>query len=999
MKLICVLLTLSCFCHLTSYSQKNTYTIWQNGGYGLIDENGKEIFPPIAVSAEEAQQELVITMDRTTYKYGLVSKKNEVILPSIYERITRFGSGFYLSQEYKYGYADNSGKVIFPVKYSRIEATSWNSLLVSPDSLYGIADTTGKEIIPVEYQLIATYCDPYIAQKKGKYGLLGKTGKVVLPFEYDEISRGSYSNTYIITVKGKTGVIDPNGKIIVPVEFDRISGEQNTVTFHPVFYVSKNGKQGFYSDNGKQHADALYDDVRSIQYDYALAQTGKKMCLLDSTGKIAIPYCEEIKVSADNDLFITKQNGLYGVRDINGKIIIPESYKEINGPDLDELFSTTVNKKFIYFDKKGKRTASPRLDTDSLTNKQKDYSYLTFKTFGIKNAGKWRILNIYSKKYLTGTFDSLYCQAYQSFVLPGQKEAVYGDYDFMERQLITISAYNSIEDAIYNIKDGKTGVINESGIQLIPMEYDFIGIFFNGRALSKKNNKYGYINTNNNVQIPFEFDWISGPLVFSGDTLITSNFLKASKNKKFGVIDSTGKTIIDFRYDEISDFTEDGYAIVKAGIKTGVIDRSGNYLVALQDLPLNNYTKGLGVVSLGGDPIIYVNSAGQDIWHNNSKTTSISIGFYQQSIPENIGLLKDLEHFQITFTDPDILGMSGVIKLPASVYQMNKLKTMDLNFKVACLSPEIRNLKNLRTLKISFLSGCNEIPKEIGELPLLDSLKINTYSYGYGEETLHPVLPKEIGHLSSLRFLDSYIPFQALPQQLKYLSIHTDTIRKEMIECVGMCTELEKLELDYYQKDDSLLGQFLGNIPRLKNLKRFVLITDYTAPTIYMVANAAAIDTLKLVDAYFQNYNAYDLFSEKQITYLSTEADTFYFPKLEHFHSRGQDSYYLPRGLDSCKKLKKLDLSLNPDAIWEEIEKKLLRFPFLESLQLTMEPYGRESIFLSEGFYKCMKSLASAGKLKNFVMATSLLDEGQTGELKKELPGLNISIIKPDPYN
>ena len=47
------------------------------------------------------------------------------------------------------------------------------------------------------------------------------------------------------------------------------------------------------------------------------------------------------------------------------------------------------------------------------------------------------------------------------------------------------------------------GFVNESGVEQVPVHYDYIYGFDNGLAVAKKCGQYGVIDTENNVKIPF----------------------------------------------------------------------------------------------------------------------------------------------------------------------------------------------------------------------------------------------------------------------------------------------------------------------------------------------------------------------------------------------------------------------------------------------------------------------------------------------------------------
>ncbi len=93
----------------------------------------------------------------------------------------------------------------------------------------------------------------------------------------------------------------------------------------------------------------------------------------------------------------------------------------------------------------------------------------------------------------------------------------------------------------------KYGLMNLSGIPFSAPEYEYLGIFKEGLAVSAKNGKYGYINKNNEVIIPFLYD--AGTDFDEGRALV-------ELNGKSGIIDRTGAIILPIEFDDLGFFSE-----------------------------------------------------------------------------------------------------------------------------------------------------------------------------------------------------------------------------------------------------------------------------------------------------------------------------------------------------------------------------------------------------------------------------------------------------------
>lgn len=88
-------------------------------------------------------------------------------------------------------------------------------------------------------------------------------------------------------------------------------------------------------------------------------------------------------------------------------------------------------------------------------------------------------------------------------------------------------------------KDGKFGVIDINGNQIIPFIYSSIGNFRNGYAQVENNNKYGLVDTTGREICP---------CIYSSISEFINGYAVVGKNYKYGVIDTKGRVVYPCRY-------------------------------------------------------------------------------------------------------------------------------------------------------------------------------------------------------------------------------------------------------------------------------------------------------------------------------------------------------------------------------------------------------------------------------------------------------------------
>lgn len=122
-------------------------------------------------------------------------------------------------------------------------------------------------------------------------------------------------------------------------------------------------------------------------------------------------------------------------------------------------------------------------------------------------------------------------------------------------------------------KDGKIGLINLDGKQILPCEYDSI-ITLKGiknSLIIKKDSKIGLVNTDGTIIVPVEYTDISA---ITED--YKNGYIVKNTESKFGVVNSDGKIALECKYENIKHITENNMYIAKLDGNWKVISEDGN---------------------------------------------------------------------------------------------------------------------------------------------------------------------------------------------------------------------------------------------------------------------------------------------------------------------------------------------------------------------------------------------------------------------------------------
>jgi hypothetical protein len=453
-------------------------------------------------------------------------------LSTAYDSIGVFNNGVaFVSKGDNRGMIDTSGQEVIPVVYSSLsfldEDCNW--IMAKRGAEYGVMDTEGNLVIPLEYELIfdcfildsEDKLGLILAEKNGAQGCIDTTGQVVIPFEHEAMT-GFTESGHVWARKGYFGCFDTAGNLVVQFEYDRVSiGESlpgqtwakkngqwmsldasgNVVIQLESDYddvggfsgdrarVEKDGRYGFIDPSGREVIPVEYNDAKPYYFSngYAVVRESWKWGYIDKEGNVIVPFeYDDTSYYHEERIALIQKGGKWGVLDIpSGTIVLPAEY--------DDIGVTTGNIKRI---KKGDKFGA--IDTSGNIVLPVEYDFIFSSSEGlaaVQKDGKWG-----------------YIDANGSFAVPLEYDSI--SYYFKEG----LAAVQ---------KDGKWGCVDTTGNVAIPpgLEYGCavwepgpgllfftdVGRFEFNNSLARVANqgKIGMINTQGKEVVPVKYDWIN----------------------------------------------------------------------------------------------------------------------------------------------------------------------------------------------------------------------------------------------------------------------------------------------------------------------------------------------------------------------------------------------------------------------------------------------------------------------------------------------------------
>ena len=441
---------------------------------------------------------------------------------------------------------------------------------------------------------------------------------LIIRFATDDSSTETkvVANSYITVFSGdKWGVINSRGETIIQPTYDDMIIIPDPTKAVFIVQSDVNLKAGTYNsrainDKGEeiftsyQRVEALQniDSSNMITYDTTALKVfnGEKYGLINFNGtEILSPTYDSIMpLSGVRNSFVTSKDGLYGLVDNSGNVIIDNLYTEIS----------------------------------SLTDKYEDGYVVRDQNgnYGLINYNKKQVLECkYSEiKHVSG--NNLYVvRENGNLELINENGEVLIGSGFED--IINIASNNVIF-----LRDNKYGVMSSDGTVLIEPTYDELTYAFDGNYVAKKEDSYGIINTSNETKVEFSYSYItymSDESIIEADKadgstdlmdtsfnvkvtgivseintnkgyvkvrvnnenkyynfrleertaqdIFTTNTLFLSrKDGKYGYVNKEGIVVVDYIYDDATEQNDYGYVAVKQNGVWGALDQNGNVIVS-----------------------------------------------------------------------------------------------------------------------------------------------------------------------------------------------------------------------------------------------------------------------------------------------------------------------------------------------------------------------------------------------------------------------------------
>ena len=516
-------------------------------------------------------------------KYGFVDLNGEEIIPLIYDYADDFREGLALVEvNNEYGFIDKEGKVVIPFRnHEWCKGFSEGLASFRVSGKYGFINKKGKwEIVTMFDNAEQFEQGVSIASIDNKYGVIDKKGKTIIPFKYEYMRRGYNRNFFEVKLHNKYGIINGNGDIIIPIKYDYIDHHINldSDTSKMLISVGRNHKYGFVDKIGKEVIPLLYDSVDDFEHGLAVVEVNTKYGVIDEKGSLVVPLIYDLILNYHSN-FAVLLNGKWGAITPDGAICIPIKYENLSFIDKN-LVQAVYGNKLGYI--------------DSNDNIVIPFKYApNFRSYYGNGLSQLRLqdgspvwVDIHGNEYNSEAeakqainwVDEIYeVREFDKHPLLKETHILVNEQG-QEIPLIYDTVYALDEETFKVELDGKWGVINKGGIEIVSPKYKSIGYRFEQNITPVYlNNKIGFISKTGEEVIP---------IIYSGLSIMDKGVFGVRLGEKWGLINSVGKEIAPFIYDYLANddwdvFVNEVVRVSRNG-KDGFLDKTGDECIAVR---------------------------------------------------------------------------------------------------------------------------------------------------------------------------------------------------------------------------------------------------------------------------------------------------------------------------------------------------------------------------------------------------------------------------------
>lgn len=327
-------------------------------------------------------------------------------------------------------------------------------------------------------------------EQKMKFGYINSQGQLAIRDEYDGV-RDFSEGLAAVNKKGSWGYINTIGSTVIDFQFRSAFPFQNGIA-----KVQDYDKSYFFIDKtGTQISQLRFEQAGNLKDDLIKIQTTKGYNFVNLQGDTLLD--ESVVTAKDFNNGVSKikyLNQKYGLINTAGKVIIPYEYEQISEEE-NGLFRVKRDGKYGIIDKNGKVILAPI--HSHMSHFQNDF-------FVTKTEGTFEIRN--TKNQLIHSLQNI--ESIEPMGMDTWRVFKNDKFGIINSDNESIAPYKY--DELFNLEDGmiayriddKWGYMSDKGAQVIKAQFPLVWSYHNGFARVVTEGGIGFLNKEGTLSIP-----------------------------------------------------------------------------------------------------------------------------------------------------------------------------------------------------------------------------------------------------------------------------------------------------------------------------------------------------------------------------------------------------------------------------------------------------------------------------------------------------------------
>ncbi len=499
---------------------------------------------------------------------------------------------FIIKQDNQYGVMDKKGNTIISPEYSEIKMPNPEKavFVCYQEEEIKVLNERKEQILteynkaqPIRLRNISSdlmYEKSVLKyEKDGKWGIINFEGKEITKPIYDEIDSLPYKEGELLVKQNeKYGIINIKGKQLIKMEYDEVKVDEyytdenryqyagyivlrKTQEGYRYGYLNHRGEEVLKTDyNEISRVTEIHDDANS----YLICAKNGQYGLIKNQEQIMGNEYQSIQYDENNKVFVIEKSKKYGIANLEGKIIVPIQFNEINITGI-YLYAQNEQGITVYNSNGSQVNIDPNVAILNTSNEKYRIR------INNENWTKYGVINKEGKQLLEEKYNYIE-YLYDNYFIASNENGKLGILDDKEDIKIEM-IYDSLQK-IQNTDLIQTTLTQDEMIQIYTKTMEKVCEMKNA-TIQVENN---YIKIYNELEVKYfskEGKELKNTEVYEDNKLFV-----VRKGQKFGFADKNGNIVVDYKYDKAYEFNCYGFATVKKDGKWGAINEQGQEVIA-----------------------------------------------------------------------------------------------------------------------------------------------------------------------------------------------------------------------------------------------------------------------------------------------------------------------------------------------------------------------------------------------------------------------------------